>query len=133
MLSKVNKDNWETHGTPNIINFALNNKFDLIQDNLENYLLVKSNSQTYLYDCKTNKKINKSTIKLNILDKYFWKSIESFDQNNILIANNIRLYVIKQFDYELNTNKIIPQSSKFSGKYFQLCIFQILTPIIFAE
>jgi hypothetical protein len=97
MLSKVNKDNWETHGTPNIINFALNNKFNLIQDNLENYLLVKSNSQTYLYDYMTNKKINKSTIRLNILDKYFWKSIESFDQNNIKIANQIRKYIGSQF------------------------------------
>lgn len=99
MLSKVNKDNWETHGTPNIINFAKNNnKFDLIQDNLENYLLVKSNSLIYLYDCVTNKKINNLTIRLNILNKYFWKSIESFDQNNIKIAVQIRKYIGSQFE-----------------------------------
>ncbi len=105
MLSKVNKDNWEKFGTPNIINFVKNTKlpFDLIQDNLLNCLLVKSSTQTYLYDLDSNKKISKSIIKLDILDKYFWKSLESFDQNNIKISNQIRKYIQTQFIIS-NTN-----------------------------
>ncbi len=107
MLSKVNKDNWETFGTPNIINFVKNTKspFNLIQDNLLNCLLVKSDSQTYIYNYQTNKKISKSIVKLKILDKYFWKSLESFDQNNIKISCQIRKYIQTQFVINnINTN-----------------------------
>ncbi len=99
MLSKVNKDNWEKFGTPNIINYCKNNlDFKLIQDNLESQLLIKnSKNQVFIFDYKLKKYFYQiKNIKLNILNKYFWKNIDSFDQNNIKIANPIRKYVLTQ-------------------------------------
>lgn len=114
MLSKVTKNNW-IYGTEQIKKFInVNNgiQYDSIHDNLQDSLLIKkpdsTNTISILYNYIENKiMINSDRIRLKILNKYFWKQSDSFDQNNILIANNIRLYVIKQFDYELNTNKII--------------------------
>lgn len=98
MLSKVNKDNWNL-GTNQIIKYSqLNNLWDQIQDNLEGNLLVKYGKKIFLFDYNQNLIIkNVSIIRLNILNIYFWKQIESFDQNNIKISNQIRSYVITQF------------------------------------
>lgn len=94
MLTKVNKHNYLL-GTENIINFINNiNSYDLVMDNLYDCIIIKNNDETYLYNYKYNKFIKENRIRLNILGKYFWKQIDSFDQNNYLIANKIRKYVI---------------------------------------
>ena len=110
MLSKVNSTNWLL-GTNNIIKYVneikqsnQNYSFELIQDNLDDYLLIKSDNQILFYNYKTNLSNNKiKQIRLKILGKYFWKQIESFDQNNITIGNKLRKFIIEQFD-NLNSN-----------------------------
>lgn len=106
MLSKVDKNNWKL-GTINIIKYIQsNNIFNNIIDNLEGYLLIKNNDKIFLFDYVKNIFIkNISRIRLTILGKYFWKQIESFDQNNVTIANKLRKFVINQFvDIYTNTN-----------------------------
>jgi hypothetical protein len=98
MLSKVTKDNYIL-GTNQIIKYAnQKNNYDIIIDNLEGYLLIKDNYNIFYYNYYKNIIIkNVIRIRLNILDKYFWKQVYSFDQNNIKIANKIRSFVIKYF------------------------------------
>jgi hypothetical protein len=93
MLSKVNKDNLFL-GTVNIQNYAKNNKFTQIQDNLNGFLLVKNKEDTYLYNYKLNKKYKHNRIQIHFNNYVICKQIESFDQNNIMIANKIRRYVL---------------------------------------
>ena len=104
MLSKVDKNNWKL-GTINIIKYVQsNNIFINIIDNLEGYLLIKDNNKIFLFDYIKNIFIkNILRIRLKILGKYFWKQIESFDQNNIRIANKLRKFVINQF-VDTNSN-----------------------------
>lgn len=99
MLSKVNKYN-KFLGSGQIIKF--DNDYDYLHDNLINYILVKHNDKQYLFDYKLNKTIvynlrSDSRVRLPILfnDYIFWKQIDSFDQNNILIADKIRKQVLK--------------------------------------
>ena len=80
MLSKVNSTNWLL-GTNNIIKYVNYIKlfdqkysFELIQDNLYDYLLIKSDNQILLFNYKTNLFNNKiKRIRLKILGKYFAK------------------------------------------------------------
>ena len=65
MLSKVNSTNWLL-GTNNIIKYVneikqsnQNYSFELIQDNLDDYLLIKSDNQILFYNYKTNLSNNK--------------------------------------------------------------------------
>jgi hypothetical protein len=109
MLSKVTIDNWNL-GTKPIIQYAI--KFPLfinIWDNLKDSLLIKNNAEEiFIFNYLSNTIIkNNNRIRLKILEKYFWKQSDSFDQNNILIANKIRSFVIKEFNSGPNTNSII--------------------------
>lgn len=110
MLSKVNKDNW-TLGTTTIQQFVKDNnqKYDIIMDNLNGVLLIKYLNSIYAFNYNKGKFIDKiNKIRLKILDKYFWKQIDSFDQNNILLANKIRLSVIKYLQLnKKSSSKII--------------------------
>lgn len=92
MLSKVNQSN-KFLGTGQIINF--DKKFDYLHDNLINYILVKYNDNEYLFDYKLNKVIKYNRLPILFNDYIFWKQMDSFDQNNILIANKIRKQVLK--------------------------------------
>lgn len=91
MLSKTNKDSLFL-ATPQIQLY--NDDFDLIQDNLNGSLLIKNNNTIYLYNYYNNKRIKYSRIAIYFNDTVFWKQIDSFDQNNIKIANNIRKQVL---------------------------------------
>ena len=77
MLSKVNSTNWLL-GTNNIIKYVKyikqsnqNYSFELIQDNLDDYLLIKSDNQILFFNYKTNLFNNKiKKVRLKILGKY---------------------------------------------------------------
>ena len=62
-------------------------------DNLKDTLLIKEDN-TYLWNYKYNKKIIGNRLKIKFNNKYFYKQIDSFDQNNILISNQIRKTVL---------------------------------------
>ena len=117
MLSKVNIDNWKL-GTNQIIQYA--NKFPsfiTIWDNLKDSLLIKNSlGEIFIFNYFSNIMIkNYFRIRIKILNKYFWKQIDSFDQNNILIANKIRLFVIKELASESNLNN---QFIGIGGEYY---------------
>jgi hypothetical protein len=130
MLSKVNSENW-TFGTEQIkkyvMSFGKNHSFETIMDNQLGYLLIKSDNKTKHYCCKTNRiiKMNSSDginrIRIGINDKYFWKQIDSFDQNNIVLAKKIRSSVIKHLNTDTNV-KLDTKSSKsiigIGGEYY---------------
>jgi hypothetical protein len=92
MLSKVNKYN-KFLGSGQIIKFE--NDYDCLHDNLINYILIKHGEKQYLFDYKLNKIIKYKRLPILFNDYIFWKQIDSFDQNNILIANKIRNQVLK--------------------------------------
>ena len=94
MLSKVNQDNYYL-GTKEIKNYINNHNLNnfVIMDNLKDTLLVKEDN-TYLWNYKYNKKIIGNRLKIKFNNKYFYKQIDSFDQNNILISNQIRKTVL---------------------------------------
>ncbi len=117
MLSKVNKHNWKL-GTPEIIKYIetldkSDLKFNCVFDGQNGYLLIgfnelDDNISINCLDCRNYRIITGiSRLKINVLNKYFWKQLYSFDQNNIMIANKIRSYVIKQFKFNLITNTIL--------------------------
>ena len=100
MLTKVSYSNYQ-FGTEQIIKFSIDNKYDIIQDNLEGFLLISYNKKVYLYNYLTNKFINYNRIPLIINGLTIWKQIDSFDQNNPKISNKIRNQAIEY----LKTNK----------------------------
>lgn len=106
MLSKIIKGN-TIFGTEPIKKFANCHEFDVIQDNLNGFLLVKNNSEIYLWNYHTGHKYNYHRIKLEFGGKYFFKQIESFDQNNIKQAKYIRKSVLNYFKSFDHSNSII--------------------------
>lgn len=87
--------------TPQLYNFLTfahknNIKYQIAQDTGK-YVLIKNNEEYYVYkDCSKDKFMkldvcgNKMRVIIQFNGKYFWKSIDTFNQNNKLIANNIR-------------------------------------------
>jgi hypothetical protein len=106
MLSKVNEYNIN-YGTYAIQRYSKTNTFNIIQDNMNGYLLVKDGENVYLFDYYLNRKYNFNRIKLKFNNKYFFKQIESFDQNNVKEANNIRKSALNYFKEKEISNSII--------------------------
>lgn len=106
MLSKVSK-NSILFGTKPIKQFAEFNDFDVIQDNLINMLLVKNGSYIYIWNYKLNKKFNYHRIQIEFNNKYFFKQIDSFDQNNIKQSKIIRKSVLNYIKLINKSNNII--------------------------
>jgi hypothetical protein len=110
MLSKVNQSN-KFMGTEIIKNYL--GEYELIQDNLINILLIKKknnllNSYDYLiYDYNKKKTYKYNRISLYFNNNIIYKQIESFDQNNIIIANKIRKYVLLESKMILDKNTIL--------------------------
>ncbi len=98
MLTKVTSSNYLL-GTGNIISFTKSHSYDVIQDNLDGLLLVADGKNKYIYDYTNKKYIEKHEetmrIPIRINEIVVWKQIESFDQNNPMIANKIRNQVVK--------------------------------------
>lgn len=94
MLSKVNNSNYFL-GTNEIIKYYSSIKDVLIiQDNLYNSLLIKTKDNIFIYNYKNKKIYKHNRIQIYFNNSIILKQIYSFDQNNILIANKIRKYVL---------------------------------------
>ena len=106
MLSKIVKYN-ASFGTEPIQRFASSHDFDVIQDNQNDYLLVKNKSEIYLWNYRFNRKYNYDRIKLEFNGKYFFKQIDSFDQHNVKQAINIRKSVLNYFRSIVCSDNII--------------------------
>lgn len=120
MLSKVNQSN-KFMGTEMIKNYL--GEYYLIQDNLFNMLLIKKKNNSldidnyiiYDYNKKKFYKYNRLPIYFN--DNIIYKQIESFDQNNIIIANKIRKYVLQEVKIIFN-NKLFENILGIGGEYY---------------
>lgn len=112
MLSKVNKDNVFL-GTDALKEFYKIKKFDLAQDNLESIIIYKKNDKVLIYNYKLKKYYNHNKIQLKINGKIIIKQIDSFDQNNILISNKIRKYVINLCSFYKSIETILGIGGEF--------------------
>ena len=106
MLSKVLKNN-VSFGTDAIKQFTKSNDFDVIHDNLDGLLLVKDKTDIYIWNYKTNKRYNCNRIKIEFNGKYFYKQIDSFDQNNVKQSKNIRKTVLTNFKFIEKSDNIL--------------------------
>ena len=94
MLSKVDYNNYK-FGTDQIKEYYKNNKNIIkIQDNLIDSLLVQTKENIHIFNYKNNKKYFYDKIQIEFNNHKIVKQIDSFDQNNILIANKLRKYVL---------------------------------------
>jgi len=78
-------------------------KFDVIQDNLHGYLLIKDENRTFLLNYNNNNIYLYNRIQIHFNDITISKQLGSFDQNNYLIANKLRLYVLSLCKNKVNT------------------------------
>jgi hypothetical protein len=116
MLSKI-EYNSSNLGTDQIIKYCKNNKNVIkIQDNLIDSLLVKTKENTYLFNYKNNKKYFYNKIQIEFNYNKIIKQIDSFDQNNIIIANKLRKYVLSlcknnelSLNISVNKNSYLPE------------------------
>lgn len=97
MLTKVIRSS-SSFGTQNIVDYYKTNlNAYIIQDNLNGKILVKTNKgKIYLYDYNKKKCYSHNKIQIQWNDKPIIKHLDSFDQNNLLIANKLRDYVLKE-------------------------------------
>ena len=115
MLTKVSYPNHLA--TPNIIKFYSThndkiNSIDKIQDNMEGYLIIKyKNFSTKLYNYHLDRFYLYDKIQINFNGSYIIKHIDSFNQNNLVEGNRLRIWVlhkINQIDkFEFNINSIL--------------------------
>lgn len=115
MLTKVFIPN--KLATINIQNYIKENleqsqNIEKIQDNMEGFLLIKYiDGKIHGYNYLLNKYYIHNKIRINFFHNYVIKQIESFDQNNWVVGNKIRNYVINKIkwisQYEFNINNIL--------------------------
>lgn len=108
MLTKVTRSS-SNFGTQNIKDYYKTNlNANIIQDNLNGQLLIKTNSgMTYLYDYNKKKYYNHDIIQIEWNSKPIIKHLESFDQNNSLIANKLRNNVLNECLQDTNNKNYI--------------------------
>jgi hypothetical protein len=126
ILTKVSIPN--KYATSNIQNYIKkypeqNFLIDKIQDNLNGYLLIKyKNGNIQMHNYYVNKFYSHNKIKICLGEKYIIKQIDSFDQNNWLVGNKLRNYVInliKKNQYEYSINSILG----IGGEYYLYWVF----------
>ena len=115
MLTKVSEPNHLA--TPNIIKWFknnFNNDFvERIQDNMEGYLIIKykNNPNPKLFNYYLNRYYSHNLIKIHWGEKIILKQIDSFDQNNWVIGNKLRNWVLNKINlinmYEFKINSIL--------------------------
>jgi hypothetical protein len=127
MLTKVSIPN--KYATLNIQNYVKkypeqNSLIHKIQDNLNGYLIIKyKNGKILMYNYYLNRFYSHNKIKICFEDKYIIKQIDSFDQNNWIVGNKLRNYVINliksinQYEYPINSILGI------GGEYYLYWIF----------
>ena len=108
MLTKVIRSS-SSFGTQNIVDYYKTNlNAYIIQDNLNGKILVKTNKgKIYLYDYNKKKCYSHNKIQIQWNDKPIIKHLDSFDQNNLLIANKLRDYVLKECLQNTSNNYIL--------------------------
>jgi hypothetical protein len=122
MLTKVSEPLEIT--TPNIKNFFslyqnVSNPIVKIQDNLEGYLIIKlKNNKIMMYNYYLNRFYSHNKIQIHSLNYITIKQIDSFDQNNSLIANKLRSYIINLIKFNHNHNKPINSILGIGGEYY---------------
>lgn len=123
MLTKVSEPNHLT--TPNIINWCRNNnqnnEIERIQDNMEGYLLIKykKNPNLLLYNYYVNKYFSHNLIQIHWNGKIILKQIDSFDQNNWIVGNKLRNWVINKINQINSSNKFkINSILGIGGEYY---------------
>jgi len=100
MLTKISSYESKHLSTNNI---KLIKNFDVIQDNMHGYILVNYKNKSYLLNYYNNKKYLYNRIQIHFNGITISKTIESFDQNNYLIANKLRLYVLSLCKNQIDT------------------------------
>ncbi len=101
MLTKVNNNNYHL-GSGELYKYFVQNNILEGQDNLNGYLLVNNKGNIYVYNYYNNKSYKHNKIQIEFNGYKFVKHIDSFDQNNYLIANKVRLYVLSLIDKNNN-------------------------------
>jgi hypothetical protein len=120
MLTKVSLSSLN-FASSNIILFVKKHNFliDKIQDNLEGWLLIKyTNGNIQMYNYNLNKFIFHNKIQIYFNDIGIIKQIDSFDQNNYLIASKIRSYVLKQINFINQYNFKVNSILGIGGEYY---------------
>lgn len=115
ILTKVFEPNNLT--SQNIIKFFstndnVRNPIDRIQDNMEGLLIIRyKNSQTKIYNYYLNKWYSHNKIQINFNGLKIIKQIDSFDQNNWIVGNKLRNWVLKRIEqinrFEFNIESIL--------------------------
>lgn len=120
MLTKVSPSNHLA--TPNIIKFLsiynnenrnVNKKYkqvERIQDNMNGYLLIKyKNSSIIQYNYNLKRWYSHDKIQIDFNGHKIIKQIDSFDQNNLMVGNKLRNWVLRRigqinsFETEINS------------------------------
>lgn len=128
MLTKVSEPNHLT--TSNIIKwFRINESsvesvesvdVERIQDNLEGYLLIKykSNPNPILFNYYLNRYYSHNLIQIHWNDQIILKQIDSFDQNNWMVGNKLRTWVLNKIKF-INVNEFtINNVLGIGGEYY---------------
>lgn len=123
MLTKVSELNHLA--TPNIIRWFEKNKnkssnVERIQDNLEGCLLIKynSNSNPQIYNYYLNKYYSHNLIQVHWSEGIVFKQIDSFDQNNWIIGNKLRTWVLNKIKWINSTEFKINSIFGIGGEYY---------------
>ena len=124
MLTKVSEPNDLT--TYNNIKWCKDNleriqdNLERIQDNLEGYLLIKfkSDKNPILYNYYLNRYYSHNIIQVHWNNSIILKQIDSFDQNNWMIGNKLRNWVLKKIKF-INDNEFkIGSILGIGGEYY---------------
>lgn len=118
MSSKIYENNIYNE-TDEIRKFISINEFEIIQDNMNGFLLIKNKDEIYLWNYYYNKKYNYNRIPIYFNHKIIYKQINSFDQNNIKISTKIRNRVLHYFKLIKKSNNIIG----IGGEYYLYFLF----------
>lgn len=122
MLTKVSEPNHLT--TSNIIKWCKENKssdnIERIQDNLEGYLLIKYkfNPIPVLFNYYLNRYYSHNLIQIHWNNSIILKQIDSFDQNNWMVGNRLRTWILNKIKF-ININKFrINSILGIGGEYY---------------
>ena len=97
MLTKVNNNNYFL-GSGELYKQYIRKSFKEAHDNLNGYILIKNTNDIYVYNYNNNRYYKHNKIQVEFNGHKFVKHIDSFDQNNYLIANKLRMYVLSLID-----------------------------------
>lgn len=123
MLSKITRYNYFL-GSYNIKKYIEEgNEYDIIQDNMENSLIIKRGEEIKIWNYKKRKYLENIRIQIKIFNKIVMKQIDSFDQNNIKQAKQIRYTVLKYLQEKRINNYKGNDIIGIGGEYYIYFLF----------